>query len=178
MTDQDNQMNAQAVPVTASTETATTPTTPMAPPSAAATPPATPQPPVAPAPVLAKPASEGTPTSHTVVTILLLLFFPLLGIILMWVWTKWSKVVKWVITILFIVGQILVLLFFSILSAAILSAVNPAAQIEKANMIKEAGGYDEYMQEQFANEGTMMNSEAGSASDEGMTTEPPMMDER
>lgn len=98
------------------------------------------------------PTATGTPTSHTVVTIIFLLFFPLIGIILMWVWTKWSKVPKWIITILFILGQILTLIILPPLILAILSTANPAAQIERAQNVKEAGSYEEYMNEQFTTE--------------------------
>lgn len=70
----------------------------------------------------------------------------------MWVWTKWSKVAKWIITILFILGQILTLIILPPLILAILSTANPAAQIERAQNVKEAGSYEEYMNEQFTTE--------------------------
>ncbi len=67
--------------------------------------------------------SEDTKLIVTVLT--LLLAYPA-GIILMWVWTSWPKWVKLVISLPMI---LLIFFFFSIIG---LIAINPAAQLQKA----------------------------------------------
>ncbi len=100
-----------------------------------------PTPPVASAPPgQAVLTTESTSTGMTVLTILLLFFVTPIGIIMMWVATKWSKTAKWIITIL--LGILPILAIIAIMAVALLAAVNPAAQIQKGR-IKAAESFAE-----------------------------------
>lgn len=79
-------------------------------------------------------ASDDT---RTIVTVLLLIFFPLVGLVLMWAWTNWKKWVKWLITCVFIAWTLLVLLLFGIFFAAMIATIDPKAQIQKAEKVTE-----------------------------------------
>ncbi len=74
--------------------------------------------------------TESTSTGMTVLTILLLFFVTPIGLIVMWVGTKWSKTAKWVLTIL--LGILPLIAIIGIMIVGILVAVNPSAQISKA----------------------------------------------
>jgi len=78
-------------------------------------------------------SGETTSTGTTVLTVLLLIFLTPIGLAIMWIGTKWSNKTKWVITILF--GILPILAIIAIMAAAVLVAVNPAAQIERAKMV-------------------------------------------
>jgi hypothetical protein len=69
--------------------------------------------------------------AKTIITILLLLLFYPVGIILMFVWMKW----KWWVKLL--VFFPVTFFFLGILGVAILSTINPKAQIDKANCVKQ-----------------------------------------
>lgn len=73
------------------------------------------------------PQANSSLDTKSIVTILLLLFFFPLGVILMWFLTKWPVWLKLIITIP------VTLAIIGILAVAILAAVNPKAQIQKAN---------------------------------------------
>ncbi len=77
--------------------------------------------------------AESTSTGMTVLTILLLFFVTPIGLIMMWVGTKWSKTAKWVITVL--LGILPLLAIIAIMAVALLAAGNPAAQFAKARMM-------------------------------------------
>lgn len=79
-------------------------------------------------------ASEDT---RTIVTVLLLIFFPLVGLVLMWAWTNWKKWVKWLITAIFIFWTVLTIVLVGIFVAAVLVTVDPAGQLEKAEKATE-----------------------------------------
>lgn len=51
---------------------------------------------------------------RTPLTIVLLIFFPLAGIILMWVITQWSKAAKWIITSIYVVLIILTIILIPV----------------------------------------------------------------
>lgn len=70
--------------------------------------------------------------TRTIVTVLLLIFFPLIGLIVMWMWTFWPKWVKALLSALFALWLIMVFVFV----AAIIATVDPQAQIEKAEKVK------------------------------------------
>lgn len=52
---------------------------------------------------------EKTSTLAMIATLVTLFVFPPIGIILMWVFTRWSKVAKWLITILMVIVPIIIL---------------------------------------------------------------------
>lgn len=68
--------------------------------------------------------------TRTVITILLLIFVYPVGVILMWFWSRWKTWVKILITVP------LILIPVAIFLIAFLAAVNPAAQIKKAECTK------------------------------------------
>jgi hypothetical protein len=70
-----------------------------------------------------------TKKSTTIITILLLIFLFPIGLIIMLAFTNWKTGIKILITI---IGPIVIILGV-ILSASILVALNPQAQIQKAN---------------------------------------------
>jgi type II secretory pathway pseudopilin PulG len=69
-----------------------------------------------------------TNTTTTIITVLLLIFIWPLGVIVMWLATKWPIWLKLVLTIL----PLIFLVVMGILAAAILVAINPSEQISKA----------------------------------------------
>lgn len=72
--------------------------------------------------------SETSQDTRTLVTVLLLLFFPLVGLILMWAWSRWVTWVKVLITVVFGIWTLLIMgIFFAVLIATI----NPQAQLER-----------------------------------------------
>lgn len=73
---------------------------------------------------------EHTPAWITILTIILLLTFTLVGVIVMWTSTKWPKAVKWTITTIFVFVPF-VLLILGVLAVAVLSSINPAKQIAR-----------------------------------------------
>ena len=76
------------------------------------------------------PASGTSSNTKLIVTVLLLLFVYPVGFVVMWVWTKWKLWIKLLLSlpiILFIVG---------ILMAIVLAAINPQAQIRKAECVR------------------------------------------
>jgi hypothetical protein len=87
--------------------------------------PVTPVPPVSP--------TEGPKDNKTLITVLLLLFVYPIGFLLMWFWTKWKTWVKIVVSA---IGCCLIIPLIGFMAIAVLSAVNPQAQIQKANCIK------------------------------------------
>lgn len=96
----------------------------------------TPTPP-APAPTPAVPVQSGTSNdTRTIVTVLCLLFIFPIGLILMWFWTKWPLWVKLVISIL----PLFLVALIGVFAVAILTTINPEAQIEKANCVKQCQG--------------------------------------
>ncbi len=59
-------------------------------------------------PEQSQPAPQKTETWKSALTIILLIIFPIIGLILMWFITNWSKTVKWIITILGILIMVIV----------------------------------------------------------------------
>lgn len=83
----------------------------------------------------AAPTPQKQSAAPTIVTILLLIFFNLIGVIVMWFWPKWETWVKVLVTVLSIFYSILVFGIFSILATVVLIAINPQAQMEKAQCV-------------------------------------------
>lgn len=78
---------------------------------------------------MAQKKSETSQDTRTIVTVLLLLFFPLVGLILMWVWSKWATWLKVLITAVFGIWTIVVM---GIFAAVLIATINPQEQIERA----------------------------------------------
>ena len=57
-----------------------------------------------------------------------------IGLIVMWAGTNWSKTAKWILTIIFILLPV-VFVFLAILAVGVLSAINPAKQIEMGQLM-------------------------------------------
>lgn len=89
--------------------------------------------PAAPAQDAAAP-QPNTSTEMNVLAIVLLILMAPVGVIVMWVGTKWSKTVKWTITIVVGILMLIQLMIFSTVVVAMLAAVNPPAQIDRAKM--------------------------------------------
>lgn len=86
-----------------------------------------------------QPAQQGvSEDTKTLITVLLLIFVFPIGLIVMFFWPKW----KWWVKLLIALP---VLFFGFILMGAVLLAVNPSEQIEKAECVtacEESGGTD------------------------------------
>lgn len=81
-----------------------------------------------------QPATTTQGTSNdtkSIVTVLLLIFVYPIGVLVMWLWTKWRWWVKLLVSIPFI------FIVMGVMSAVALVALNPRAQIEKAEFITE-----------------------------------------
>jgi len=96
--------------------------------------------PVTPPPPPAQSAPEGmSEDTKTIVTVLLLIFAYPIGLILMWVWTKWKTWIKILITLLILP---FIIIFISILSIGILSTVNTQEQMIKGQCISSCSKSD------------------------------------
>lgn len=85
-------------------------------------------------------ASQSKPTrmsedTKAMITVLLSIFAFPIGLILMWFWVKWPVWVKVVISIPLLILPIIAIV--GIFSAAVLSTVNPRAQIQKAECARQ-----------------------------------------
>lgn len=69
----------------------------------------------------------------TFVTILLLIFALPVGVIVMWLWTTWSKTAKWILTVLSILGFLFWLGFMVLFFNIIFIAINPSAKFKSIN---------------------------------------------
>ena len=76
-------------------------------------------------------SGEKTSPGTTVLTIVLLWLLTPVGIIVMWTSTKWSKTVKWIITILMVILPIIAVIIFLLVPGALV-AINPKKQFERA----------------------------------------------
>lgn len=74
-----------------------------------------------------QPMSEDT---KAIITVLLLLFFPPIGFILMWFWTNWPKWVK------ALVSAPLILFMLAIFATLMLIIINPVGQVKKAQELQ------------------------------------------
>lgn len=74
--------------------------------------------------------------TKTIVTILLLIFVFPVGLIMMWIWTKWQVWVKVLVTAISVIPALLFLGFIGIFAAGMLIAVNPKEQFEKARQLQ------------------------------------------
>jgi competence protein ComGC len=83
---------------------------------------------------MANTPAQPTSTGMTILTVLLLLFVTPIGVIVMWAGTSWSKTAKWIVTIIFILGSLLVAFLAIVLFGAMIVAVNPSKQIERAQL--------------------------------------------
>lgn len=68
--------------------------------------------------------------TKTIVTILLLLFATPVGIILMWVWTKWATWIKVVVTVIPIIFFTLIMFFVLALVALVVPAAQKSRNVE------------------------------------------------
>ncbi len=86
-------------------------------------------------------SNQGTSDdTRTIVTVLLLIFVPPVGLILMWVWTKWKLWVKLLVSI----PAILVSLAISgVIFTAALVIVDPTRQIQRAKCVTECSKTEE-----------------------------------
>lgn len=73
---------------------------------------------------------ETSEDTKTIVTVLLLIFMTPIGLIVMWFWPKWQWWVKLLVSLPIILG------FIAVFSTILLIAVNPQAQIKRANCVK------------------------------------------
>ncbi len=64
--------------------------------------------------------------TKTIITVLCLIFVYPIGVIMMWVWMKWSVLLKLLLSAVFVIPV------FLVVSAGILATVNPAEQMGKA----------------------------------------------
>lgn len=82
-----------------------------------------------------QPVQSGTSqeTKKIITIILLFLVYPI-GLLFMWIWTKWKI---WVKLLVSGCGCILYIFFISVFSAGLLIALNPKAKIDKANCVKQ-----------------------------------------
>lgn len=71
--------------------------------------------------------------TKTIIVILLLVFVYPLGLVFMLMWMKWPT---WVKVLIALPVGLIVLAFLGIIAVGMLAAVNPKAQIEKANQIR------------------------------------------
>lgn len=76
--------------------------------------------------------SEETSVAVTIVTIALLLVSYPIGVIVMWLATKWSKTTKWIVTLIGI-GVMVVL---GILATLVVLAINPSEQFNRAKNVQ------------------------------------------
>lgn len=76
-------------------------------------------------------SSEVSTDTKTIITILLLIFIYPVGLILMWFWTSWKRWVKILVSL-----PVILLIFLPFLVGILLAAINPPAQIKKANCVK------------------------------------------
>lgn len=112
--------------------------------------------------------------TRTIVTVLLLIFFPLVGLVLMWAWTNWKKWVKWLITCVFIAWTLLVLLLFGIFLAAMIATIDPKAQIQKAEEVTELNMcIDSCVAEAQATQGAAFDLDTSSAACQRICLTPP-----
>lgn len=74
-------------------------------------------------------SSGGTSDAATIGTIVALIFATPIGIILMWTITKWSKKLKWLLTVLLLILPVITIL--GMVAVVVLSSINPSAQIER-----------------------------------------------
>lgn len=68
--------------------------------------------------------------TKTIIVVLLLVFVYPIGLILMYIWMKWPGWVKLILSLP------VVLLVLGIVASVLLVAINPAAQVRKANCVK------------------------------------------
>lgn len=68
--------------------------------------------------------------TKTIITILLLLFATPVGIILMWVWTKWATWIKVVVTVVPVVFFAIIMFFVLAVLALIVPAVQKTGNVE------------------------------------------------
>ena len=72
--------------------------------------------------------------TKTIITVLLLIFLYPVGLILMWVWTKWPV---WIKILLSLLAIPVILVFLAVTGLVTLLAINPARQIQKAECVKQ-----------------------------------------
>lgn len=70
--------------------------------------------------------------NKTIITVLALIFIFPVGAILMFVWMKWPM---WLKVLLLLPGIVWMLAFLGIVAGILLVAINPAAQMEKAEQV-------------------------------------------
>ncbi len=70
--------------------------------------------------------------TKTIITVICLVVLYPVGVVLMFVWMKW----KWWVKLLVLL-PVSLFIFLPILAAAILIAINPSAQIEKAKKVND-----------------------------------------
>ena len=71
-------------------------------------------------------------TILTIITIALMIVSPMLGLVFMWIFAKWSKRTKMIVTIA-LFGILVAIAVLAILAMVVLVAINPTAQIRRAN---------------------------------------------
>ncbi|MBP6994064.1 hypothetical protein KBB12_02380 [Candidatus Woesebacteria bacterium] len=79
----------------------------------------------------AQPQQGTSNDTKSIVTVLLLIFVYPIGVLVMWLWTKWRWWVKLLASLPFI------LIFVSVAAMFALIAANPGAQVQKAKFISE-----------------------------------------
>ena len=76
---------------------------------------------------------------QTPLTIVLLFLVPLLGVILMWVLTGWSKMVKWIITIIFIILLLATIIVIPLaVRSSITSTTESSGDVDARNNLSQA----------------------------------------